>query len=248
MIATRSSRDVTRVLNPNAEQNGRLVWNTGYLGQRCGARPAAPDDLFPDAYFVEQGPAVVLPPHFHRENEFQVVLLGDGTFGNEPVRAFSLHYAGAYTPYGPITAGAAGIGYMTLRARYDPGARTMPMALDELRAAGRAPRDFVSDELAVEPAPGAAAPACVTVFAPQPDGLAAWLYTIPPGGTATGPDPRGGGGQFWVVLDGEMHGAGATALPPRSCVFVSADEAAHHAAATTAGPLAVLAVQFPVEP
>jgi hypothetical protein len=245
MIALRSSRDVTRVLNPNAEKSGRLVWNTGYLGQRCGARPAAPDDLFPDAYFVEQGPAVVLPPHFHRENEFQAVLLGSGTFGNEAVRAFSLHYAGAYTPYGPITAGADGIGYMTMRARYDPGARTMPFALDELRAAGRAPRDFVSEELPVALAPGATAPECVTVFEQQPDGLGAWLYKLPPGTAATGPDPAGGGGQFWVVLDGELRSGDGTSLPPRSCVFVSADEVAQRVEASAA-PLALLAVQFPV--
>jgi hypothetical protein len=248
MIVTRSSSDVKRIANASAAANGRQVWNTGFMGTRLGVpAPDAAGAIYPDAYLVEQGPTVTLPPHFHRENEFQVVLSGSGTFGNEPVQSISVHYAGAYTPYGPIVAGPDGIGYLTCRATFDPGARTMPAALDELRAAGRAPRDLVSEPLEIGPSRRPAThPECETVLGPESDGLTAWLYRLPAGATVTGPDPAAGGGQFWVVLDGEMRAPDGALLPPRSCVFVSADEPAQHVASAPGTPLAILAMQFPV--
>ena len=47
----------------------------------------------------------------------------------------------------------------------------------------------------------------------QPDGLGAWRYRVPPGGTFTGPDPATGYGQYWVPLLGEDAASGG-ALPP----------------------------------
>lgn len=245
MIVTRSSDGVQKIQNPGARAAGRAVWNTGYMGTRCGdPTPDSVEAIYPDVYVVDQGPGVTLPPHFHVANEFQVVLSGSGSFGNHAVQAISLHYAGAYSPYGPILAGDDGIGYMTIRKNYDPGARTMPAAMPELRAAGRQPRDLVSDVLDVHPAAGA--PECSPVFAPEPDGLSASLYRLPPNAGVTGPDPASGGGQFWIVLDGAMRSTDGATLPPRSCVFVSADERAQRIEAAPTAPLAVLVVQFPV--
>jgi hypothetical protein len=239
MIVTRSSRDVERKQSAAAKAAGRNVWNTGYMGTRLGVpAPDSVEALYPDAYLVEQGPGVTLPPHFHVANEFQVILSGAGTFGHEPVAAMAVHYAGAYSPYGPILAGPEGIGYLTLRASYDPGARTMPAALPELRAAARRPRDMLSEPITIGQSQ--------EVFALGPDGLLASHYHLPPDGAVTGPAPAGGGGQYWIVLDGEMQSADGAVLPPKSCVFVSNDEAAYRAAARPSGPLDVLVVQFPL--
>jgi hypothetical protein len=242
MILTRSSRDVVRKQNPNAATSGRLVWNTGYLGTRVGVPP--PEErgaTYPDVYLVEQGPGVVLPPHFHRENQFQIVMIGAGTFGKKEMQAFRVHYAGAYTPYGPITAGPEGIGYLTIRATYDPGARTMPDARDELHAAGAKPRDLVSAPIAFTRPDR---PEHRAVLGPEPDGVAAWLYELPAGASVEGPDPYGGAGQFLVVLDGAMRAADGALLPQRSTIFVGADEAPQTIVAADE-PLAVLALQFP---
>jgi hypothetical protein len=233
MIVTRSSTEVRRV--PNA--SGRS-FTTGYIGKNAGA--AAPDStgaLFPDAYMIEQLPLTSGPAHFHREDEFQIVMSGSGTIGKHAVRAFCVHYAGAFTPYGPIDAGPEGIGYLTLRTHYDPGAQVMPASREQLRAGQRKPRALFSEPLSLGRSQD--------VFPSAPDGMAAFHYHLPAGAAVTGPDPALGGGQFWVVLDGEMRVASGDPLPERSCVFVSADEPAARVAASAAASLDVLVVQFP---
>jgi hypothetical protein len=243
MILSGSSNNVKRVQREAARAQGRNVWNTGYLGSRLGgAVPDSLDVLYPDAFLVEQGPADVLPPHFHRADEFQVVLSGWGTLGNHPVQPPSVHFAGAFTPYGPIVAGPEGIGYMTLRKHYDTGALTMPKALPELRAAGREPRQLVSELLDI--APAVRQLECREVFEPEADGLAAWHYRLPAHTSVLGPDPAAGGGQYFLVLAGEMLAADGTSLPPKSCSFVSADEPAYRVASSASSALDVLVVQF----
>lgn len=248
MILSKSSADVKRVQREAARAAGRDVWNSGFLGSRVGVPPPESRDvLFPDAYLVEQGPADVLPPHFHRADQFQVFVSGYGTFGNHPVQPPHVHYAGAFTPYGPIVAGPEGIGYMTMRKNFDTGVFEMPAALPELRAAARAPRDMVSEHLDITPErPPVRELECRDVFAPQPDGLAAWHYRLPAGARFAAPDPARGGGQYVLVLTGEMLAADRTLLPPKSCTFVSRDEPAFHITASAAGDLDVLVLQFPV--
>jgi len=235
MILTRSSADVQR----NASKAYKAIWNTAFMGRHAGVpAPTVPDALYPDAYIIEQGPGVTLPPHFHNANEFQLVVIGGGMLGKAPVQAYYLHYAGAFTPYGPIVPGPEGIGYMTLRATYDSGAKELPAKRDELRAGGRKPRARAA---AVELGESR------TVFPAEPDGLAASLHHVPANGSVAGPDPASGGGQFWIVLDGTMRTPAGESLPARSCVFVSADEAAYRAEAPQGASLDVLVVQYPAE-
>jgi hypothetical protein len=242
MIVTRSSSDVRRILNPPREP-GRFLWTTGFIGKNAGAPApdanAPPGVPFPDAYLVEQGPHVSGPAHFHRADEFQIVMSGAGTFGRKHVQPFAVHYAGAYTPYGPIDAGPEGLGYLTLRAAYDPGARTMPANRDELRAAKRKPRAHL---VAVDIGRSHA------VLEGEPDGLAAWLYHVPAGSSVVGPDPAHGAGQFWIALNGAMRTCAGALLPSSSCMFVSVGEPAQRVDSSTAAPLDVLVVQFPVDP
>jgi hypothetical protein len=247
MILSKSSADVQRIQREAARAAGRNVWNSGFLGSRVGVPvPDSRDVLFPDAYLVEQGPDDVLPAHYHRADQFQVFVSGWGTFGNHPVQPPHVHYAGAFTPYGPIVAGPEGIGYMTMRKNFDTGVFEMPRALAELRAAARAPRDMVSEHLDI----GASRPPATEVerrevFALQPDGLAAWHYRVPAHASFVAPDPAAGGGQYFLVLTGEMLAADGTRLPPKSCTFASSDEAAFRVTASAAGDLDVLVLQFP---
>lgn len=71
--------------------------------------------LAPTVFLVEQGADILLQPHFHRQNQFQLFVAGDGTIGSEPIRPITLHYAGAYTGYGPIKSGPGGLKYFTIR-------------------------------------------------------------------------------------------------------------------------------------
>lgn len=223
--------------------DGMGFWHTLYLGttrynMAAGEADPSPDALFPMAFLVEQDPGDVANAHFHQADQFQVVVAGDGTLGTHPVRPFCVHFAGAYTAYGPIRAGQSGLTYFTLRNGFDPGARYMlrrenRMALRSV--ATRRHREAVAGPLDVI---GAG-----TVLPPEPDGLAAWQYRLGAGESMTGPAPDSGRGQYWLVIDGGVC-RGDASLGPLSCVFVAPDDPPFAAVAGAAGA-SLLAMQFP---
>ena len=231
MILTKSSRDVERVPH-RASTPERETWVTSYFGPSRGAGAATSETpplgvLYPVAYLIESPPLSPSEPHFHQAHQFQVVVGGGGAIGKHPVANFSVHYASAYTPYGPISPGTGGIAYMTMRNGFDPGAMRMPQERELLRRGNRKPRmAFGAPEIA-----------------PEPDGLGTWHYRVAAGERIAGPSPQQGGGQFWLVMDGELA-TGAGTLPRLSCVFVSPDEAPFACAGGPAG-CDVLALQFP---
>src|SRR5947209_4589797 len=89
--------------------NGTGFWRTGLITSPAQER------VSPQAFLVEQDPDSVIEPHFHLENEFQVMVAGSGSLGRHPVEPVSVHYAGAHTGYGPIASGSDGLSYFTLR-------------------------------------------------------------------------------------------------------------------------------------
>jgi hypothetical protein len=251
MILTKSSRDVERVRHRASTDDANATYVTSYHGPSRGAG-AAPfvepplDVLFPVAYLIESAPFRESAPHFHQANQFQVVVGGGGHIGKHPVGNFTVHYASAYTPYGPISPGADGIAYMTMRNGFDPGAKGMPKERELLKFGNRKPRAVTSDP--VEPLTAAglasAATSCTAMLPAEDDGLGAWLYRIAPGAAVTGPNPRAGGGQYWLVMGGELAADGDAALPRMSCLFVSPDEPPFAPVAGAHG-CEVLALQFP---
>ncbi|HEY3640608.1 MAG TPA: hypothetical protein VGL31_05915 [Xanthobacteraceae bacterium] len=58
------------------------------------------------------------------------------------------------------------------------------------------------------------------------DGLAGWRYRIPPGTAIAGRAPSAGGGQFWLVLAGDVAVEGGDPLPANSCIFVGPEDPA----------------------
>src|ERR1700704_1597605 len=116
-----------------AERRHHVLPNgTGYW--RNGLIASPPEDVIaPQASLVEQDPGTVMEPHFHLENEFQVMVGGSGSLGRHAVEPVAVHYAGAHTGYGPITAGGEGLAYFTLRARMDSGAQFLPGARDKMQ-------------------------------------------------------------------------------------------------------------------
>jgi hypothetical protein len=223
--------------------DGMGFWHTLYLGttrynMAAGEADPAPDTVFPMAFLVEQDPGDVANAHFHQADEFQVVVAGEGTLGTHVVRPVMVHFAGAYTAYGPIRAGAAGLTYFTLRNGFDPGARYMMRQENRevLRAVtARRHREAV--------APPLGASGSEVLLGPEPDGMAAWHYRIAPGETVHGPAPESGHGQHWLVVDGSMR-RDDVALGPLSCAFVYPDEAPFTATGGPAGA-SLLAMQFP---
>jgi hypothetical protein len=223
--------------------DGMGFWHTLYLGTtRYNMPPDAPDPpadaLFPMAFLVEQDAGEVANPHFHAADQFQVVVAGEGTLGTHPVRPGAVHFAGAFTAYGPIRAGAEGLSYFTLRNGFDSGARYMmrPENRVALRSvAGRRHREAVA-----APDTGGAR---TVLIQPEPDGLAAWQFRLAPGEALAGPSPVAGRGQYWLVVEGALQ-QGIESLGRLSCLFVAPDDRPLAVTAAAEGAV-VLAMQFP---
>lgn len=217
--------------------NGTDYWKSELITSPAEHRPS------PQAFLVEQAPDSVILPHFHLEDEFQVVVRGDGSFGRHPVRAFIVHYAGAHTGYGPITAGRDGLWYFTLRQTMDVGAQFLPEARDRMQRVAKRHLLGAPVEASDVGALGArSAPSTETVIDQQADGIAAWMLRVPPASALKAP-AHSGSGRFYLVISGAIRTNG-TLLPALASVFASPEEAALEVEAGPQGA-EVLVLQFP---
>jgi hypothetical protein len=192
----------------------------------------------PQVFYVDMvDPESRIKPHFHGVDQFQLVVRGEGTLGKEAVQPGCFHYADAWQPYGPITAGSEGLAYLTLRARHDSGAPYMPGGGRHREGKPRRPHF-------VEPV-DMSAPESRTLVGPFADGLKASREKIDAGGTAAFSSDEQSDGQIGVVLSGDVvHDS--TVYPQWSCFWLSRGERC--AVSAGAGGADVLALQFPVQP
>lgn len=183
----------------------------------------ADPELSPTIFLVEQPPNSTVEPHFHRQNQFQLFVGGGGQLGPSELGPVAVHYAGAYTGYGPIVAGPGGIQYFTIRPVHDSGALFLgdsesraQMIRGPKRHATSAPsqllppqtRASLKDTESVEMIPLAE------------DGLGARLLRLPPGAPALTAFPVAARGIFAIVLAGSLTHAGGQ-LAEWESVFVS---------------------------
>ncbi|MES2537122.1 MAG: hypothetical protein V4632_14760 [Pseudomonadota bacterium] len=198
--------------------------------------------LSPTVFMVEQPPDTTLYAHFHAENQFQVFVEGEGRIGSHAIRAVTVHYAGAYTGYGPLISGPEGLSYFTIRSVFETG--TMPVT-DRSKMVRGPKRHFSTDPMPLAGAETIAALAAVEtqdLIPLQPDGISARVLRLPPGAQASGIDPATGGGQFHVVLNGGLLHE-KTELGRWESLFVSSDEKPYIITAGAAG-LEVLCLQL----
>lgn len=200
--------------------------------------------LSPTAFLIEQPAHTVLPTHFHQQNQFQVMVDGGGTLGRHEIGPILVHYAGAYTGYGPIVAGPNGVKYFTIRAVYEKGAMMVATQRDRMI---RGPKRHVSVgpylPLGEAGLAALAAPDCLDLVAPAADKLAVQVWRLPPGSRALALDPAGSSGQFQMVLSGGLRHAEAE-LERHEMRFASADEGAQTLVAGDRGA-EVLLLQIP---
>jgi hypothetical protein len=227
-----ASADTVRATRRRASSNGSQFWLTSYVGANrytvgAGGQPTT-GAIYPMAFLVEQDAGEVVGAHYHQADQFQVIVGGGGRLGTHDVAPAAVHFAGAWSAYGPLRAGGAGLHYFTLRNGWDPGARYMefPDNRARLRGVARRHREVVGETTAI----GA-------------DGFCARQFRIVADAREDGPEPAAGAGQFWLVLSGSLQHGGAV-LPARSCVFVHPHEAAFTAVAGGEGA-EVMVMQFP---
>ena len=212
--------------------NGTGYWRSDLIEPGPGTESAA-QPWHPQAFLVEQDPDSEILPHYHEEDEFQVVVEGGGSFGRHPVQPITVHFAGSHTGYGPIRSGSRGLHYFSLRPRKDPGARFLPEWRDRMKKGPK--RHILADPVS----PGGAGTR--TVIEPQPDGIAAWMIYAPPGARIEPPLPAPGAARYYLVVDGGVQWQGAS-LPALSTAFAAGESFQPLAGAEGAS---LLALQFP---
>lgn len=173
-------------------------WRTNFLTYPEGTNLAEE----PMGFLVEGNYERVIRPHYHENDQFQVVVSGGGVLGKHKLSIHAVHFSRAYTPYGPINFGADGLGFLTLRARKDPGAQYISDAREKLVAvADRKPwqvteaPDFTrSGDVSLRP------------FTQIKDerGLAAFSLSMAPNAAVILPDPSQTGGQHIIVTKGSL--------------------------------------------
>ncbi|CAN7339297.1 hypothetical protein D9M68_244930 [compost metagenome] len=200
--------------------------------------------LSPTVFLVEQPAHSVLPAHFHTQNQFQVFKQGSGSLGSRAVGPGSVHYAGAFTGYGPLVAGPQGLSYFTIRAVSETGANFLPVARDKLR---RGPKRHAHgpthEPRTLEQLRALKAPVRAVLIEADAGGPEAFALQLPPFSELRGPAARGSG-QFQLVLAGELN-TPERRLQQWESRFLSTGE---HGGACSAGPqgLHLLVLQVPV--
>jgi hypothetical protein len=204
------------------------------------------DNGLPQGFLVTQPPGAVTPAHFHEPNQFQVFVDGSGRIGARAAPPLSVQYANGHTPYGPIVAGPEGLKYFTLRQQWDPGAKYVPASLPKLRKGSQRTRMAAGLNVADDAERKARTSVTVeTVFEPEADGLAAYIYRAGANQCVKSrlPDAREGGGQYLLVAGGTIRHGGAE-LPKWSTVFVPQRECPPSLEAGNTG-VDLLVLQFP---
>ncbi len=208
MILTADST-AARAANRRKTGNG---WHTTFIGRnrntlREGEAPPESGTLYPMAFLVEKEASAIVRPHFHQADQFQVVVQGGGRLGQHDIGTVAVHYTDAWSAYGPIVAAGEGVSWFTLRNTWDPGAKYMPTARSELRAARARYQHRENTYGPTTPWSEAElarlARAEHVTEMETADGMASWRYRLPAAAAAIGPDPAtaaASSGWCWRVL------------------------------------------------
>ena len=165
--------------------------------------------LSPTVSLIEQPAGFEFMPHFHRQNQFQVFVGGSGAIGAHALAPVVVHYAGAFTGYGPLVAGPLGIQYFTLRAVAESG--FIPVAEHRERMIRGPKRHAQSQQIAIAPREALRRLDDIDdtfVIVLGEDGMGARLLRMPPRHSLKVEHPPGCQGQFIFVLDGAVDVAG----------------------------------------
>ncbi len=202
-----------------------------------GERPA------PQAYLVTQEPDWNFTTHYHREEQFQVVVGGGGSIGSHALAPIMVHYASREAGYGPLVSGNEGLHYFTLRAVTDSGAWYLPKFRDQMNRGLKKRQDTVGPIARFQGPLNCSGAGIDEIIEPATTGLAAWAVQVAANTAMTPPAHPNSGGRFYVVIDGDIEYADQQ-LPALACIFTSSDEGALELKAGESGAR-VLVLQFP---
>jgi hypothetical protein len=169
----------------------------------------------PEAFLCDCPPGGGIDSHFHAIDQFQVMYGGPGTYyQRHELPKTLLHYADAYTVYGPFGAGPeSGMRFFTLRPVASELHGGMPEHRADLLYRGERHFEYDLDKLLDEGAPAKGEVTVDTLIEEKADGLAAYLLRIGAGAAATPPKGELRTGRYTVVLEGELSYEGRSFGP-----------------------------------
>ena len=213
------------------------AWRTNFI---------TPDENNPDsaqAFLVEGTPGREIRSHFHDNDQYQVIVSGDGVLGKHRLQVNAVHFSRRHTPYGPIVFGQQ-MGFLTLRAQKDPGAQYLddPATMTKLKSLENRKPWQATELPKFEPATPDAA---LHVFNELKDeeGLASFSMSVAPNAKALAPDPADSNGQYLIIVRGSLHYEGKE-YKALSVAFIKPQEGAFELVAGADG-LDVLVLHFP---
>ncbi|TFZ02921.1 hypothetical protein EZ313_16945 [Ramlibacter henchirensis] len=162
----------------------------------------------PTVFLAEQPANYHLQSHFHRENQFQLFIDGAGSIGKRELGPVVVHYAGAFTGYGPIDSGPQGLKYFTIRSRFDMG--MVPSTEARTRMPRGPKRHATSDALQRSTPEALAARTAMSeeVVIPAEAGMGARLNRMPLGSSYPVHHVDGSEGCFIFVINGTLEHEG----------------------------------------
>ncbi len=147
----------------------------------------------------------VLEAHFHPVDQFQILLGRNGSrYQRQEIPPLMLHYADAYSTYGPLSGEQEPLRFFTLRAEPTTVTAFMPADRALLRHRGRRNRHLDPTEHLKEQLVAGAA-AVTPLFARESDGLEALLLSGVARATMAIPSTTGVSGQYLYVADGALE-------------------------------------------
>jgi rubredoxin len=159
----------------------------------------------PSAYINRYDPGRRSHPHYHANDQFQIIIEGSGTFGRHRVEPYCVHFSRAYTPYGPLQSDAKeGWAFLVLRANYDGGAYHVPETNEALRKVPNR-RPFQITKKVEFPALKQTVSRQDIAELNDDQGLFAHTLTMPPLTRTLTPDPSIGNSLFVVVVKGSLQ-------------------------------------------
>jgi hypothetical protein len=237
--------DRTRQYDPAVFGNECETWRSTYTEKKPG---------MPQILLIEQSARDELLPHYHASDQFQIFIEGQGNLGKHVVKPVSVHYTNSYTGYGPIVAAPEGIQYFVLRPSFDVLGFGQylhkPELRDKLLTHPARKRVMMADvevksRADLERAHGASTTALFSVSEGEPDaGLSAHVLELGSGAAYTAPEPRTGGGQVILVLQGSLI-YDSSRLEARAAIAVTSDEAKPISFSGGAGGAQALVLQYP---
>jgi hypothetical protein len=215
-------------------RNGDTRTNRHYFGK------ASPHEIGPEAFVVPVRNRT-LGAHFHDVDQFQILLGEAGSYyQRHEVPAVMVHYADAYSTYGPLVGTDPPLRFFSLRADPTDFAGFMPEDRDKLRHRGKRQAHFEVPERS-----GAAEGGQELLMHDESDGLTVVLLEGVAGATVSLPAPGDGKGQFVYVARGVVEWQGET-FGPESVGWQPAQDAEREL--TCVEDCQVVVMRFPSAP